>query len=64
MLQIKPHPFLSKLYKKSYIPTLTFNVEFLPSYIPPLPWTSIHSGGYLITKSSFIRSPSIVSFLF
>lgn len=43
--------------------TLTFDVRLLPSYSPPLPWTSIHSGGYLITKTNFIRSP-IVSFLF
>ncbi|XP_061936376.1 DNA-directed RNA polymerase, mitochondrial isoform X2 [Apis cerana] len=57
--QIKPHPFLSKLYKKSCIETLTFDVHLLPSYCPPLPWTSIHSGGYLITKTNFIRSPNI-----
>ncbi|XP_031771738.1 DNA-directed RNA polymerase, mitochondrial [Apis florea] len=56
---VKPHPFLSKLYKKSYIQTLTFDVQLLPSYSPPLPWTSIHSGGYLITKTDFVRSPNI-----
>lgn len=55
--QIKPHPFLSKLYKKLHMETLTFDVRLLPSYSPPLPWTSIHSGGYLITKTNFIRSP-------
>ncbi|CAL7943645.1 unnamed protein product [Xylocopa violacea] len=53
--QIKPHPFVSKLYKETCLETLTFDSLALPSYGPPSPWISIYSGGYLITKTSFIR---------
>ncbi|XP_076753141.1 mitochondrial RNA polymerase [Xylocopa sonorina] len=55
--QIKPHPFVSKLYKETHLETLTFNSLLLPSYGPPNPWISIYSGGYLITKTDFIRIP-------
>ncbi|XP_029040441.2 DNA-directed RNA polymerase, mitochondrial [Osmia bicornis bicornis] len=53
--QIKSHPLASKLYKESDFETLTFNSHILPSYAPPRPWTSIHNGGYLITKTDFMR---------
>ncbi|XP_026669448.1 DNA-directed RNA polymerase, mitochondrial, partial [Ceratina calcarata] len=55
--QIKPHPFVSKLYKESHLETLTFDSLVLPTYAPPNPWISIYSGGYLVTKTSFIRIP-------
>ncbi|CAK9811077.1 DNA-directed RNA polymerase, mitochondrial [Anthophora plagiata] len=55
--QIKPHPFVSKLYKEMHLTTITFDSLTLPSYSPPSPWISIYSGGYLITKTDFIRIP-------
>ncbi|KOC63963.1 DNA-directed RNA polymerase, mitochondrial [Habropoda laboriosa] len=55
--QIKPHPFVSKLYKESHIKSITFDSLELPSHSPPRPWVSIYSGGYLITKTDFIRIP-------
>ncbi|CAK9801498.1 DNA-directed RNA polymerase, mitochondrial [Anthophora quadrimaculata] len=55
--QIKPHPFVSKLYKEMHFATITFDSLTLPSYSPPRPWISIYSGGYLITKTDFIRIP-------
>lgn len=55
--QIKPHPFVSKLYKDSHSETLTFDSLVLPTYAPPTPWVSIYSGGYLVTKTNFIRIP-------
>lgn len=58
MLQIKPHPLVSKLYRKVHLKTLTFKSLLLPSYSPPSPWVSIHLGGYLITKTDFIRISS------
>ncbi|XP_043592870.1 DNA-directed RNA polymerase, mitochondrial isoform X1 [Bombus pyrosoma] len=54
--QIKPHPLVSKLYRKIHLETLTFESHFLPSYSPPSPWISIYLGGYLITKTDFIRT--------
>ncbi|XP_033195619.2 mitochondrial RNA polymerase isoform X1 [Bombus vancouverensis nearcticus] len=56
--QIKPHPLVSKLYRKVHLKTLTFESLLLPSYSPPSPWVSIHLGGYLITKTDFIRTSS------
>ncbi|XP_076632454.1 mitochondrial RNA polymerase isoform X2 [Colletes latitarsis] len=55
MEQIKPHPFVSKLYKEAQIETLTFNSIFLPSRCPSRPWTSIHCGGFLLTRTDFVR---------
>lgn len=56
--QIKPHPLVSKLYRKIHLETLTFESHLLPSYSPPSPWISIYLGGYLITKTDFIRIPN------
>ncbi|XP_017756458.1 PREDICTED: DNA-directed RNA polymerase, mitochondrial [Eufriesea mexicana] len=53
--QIKPHPFVTKLYKKIHLKTLNFDSVLLPSYAPPTPWISIYRGGYLITKTDFTR---------
>nr|XP_033340875.1 uncharacterized protein LOC117228901 [Megalopta genalis] len=53
--QIKPHPVVSKIYKGAQPNTLTFNSTFIPSNIPPRPWTSVHTGGYLLTSADFIR---------
>ena len=55
--QIKPHPFVSKLYKDSQLDTITFDSFLVPSHGPPRPWTSIYTGGYLITKTDFVRTP-------
>ncbi|KOX68053.1 DNA-directed RNA polymerase, mitochondrial [Melipona quadrifasciata] len=56
--EIKPHPLVSKLYKTTHLETLTFDTLFFPSYGPPNPWISIYSGGYLITKTDFMRVDS------
>ncbi|XP_043252193.1 DNA-directed RNA polymerase, mitochondrial-like [Colletes gigas] len=55
MEQIKPHPFVSKLYKEAQIEILTFNSIFLPSRCPSRPWTSIDCGGFLLTRTDFVR---------
>lgn len=57
LLQIKPHPFVSKLYKDSYFETLTFDSQVVPSHGPPRPWTTIYTGGYIMTKTDFTRVP-------
>lgn len=58
MLQIKPHPLVSKLYREIHLETLTFESLLLPSCSPPSPWVSIYLGGYLITNTDFIRISS------
>ncbi|XP_050594187.1 DNA-directed RNA polymerase, mitochondrial isoform X1 [Bombus affinis] len=61
--QIKPHPLVSKLYREIHLETLTFESLLLPSCSPPSPWVSIYLGGYLITKTDFIRISSDCSVL-
>ncbi|KAL3272879.1 hypothetical protein HHI36_014339 [Cryptolaemus montrouzieri] len=55
--EVKPHPMLSKLYRSSVPETLTFPVSDVPMVCPPLPWTSVDNGGYLITYSDVVRLP-------
>ncbi|XP_066139814.1 DNA-directed RNA polymerase, mitochondrial [Euwallacea fornicatus] len=55
--EIKPHPVLSKLYKASQPETLTFPANEVPMVCPPVPWTSIHNGGYLISPTDVVRLP-------
>lgn len=55
--EIKSHPYLHRLYKDSYPETLTFETILLPTCSPPRPWIDIDTGGYLFSKTSFIRDP-------
>lgn len=55
--EIKPHPYLYRLYKDSHPETLTFETILLPTCSPPRPWVDIDTGGYLFSKVSFIRDP-------
>lgn len=55
MEEIKPHPYLHRLYKDSHPETLSFDTISLPTCSPPRPWTDINSGGYLLSKAGFIR---------
>ncbi|XP_011867383.1 PREDICTED: DNA-directed RNA polymerase, mitochondrial isoform X2 [Vollenhovia emeryi] len=57
MEEIKPHPYLSKLYKDSHPETLSFDTVSLPTCCPPRPWTDINTGGYLLSKVAFVRDP-------
>lgn len=56
--EIKPHPILSKLYRASLPETLHFPTYELPMVCPPVPWTSTHIGGYLISPCDVIRLPT------
>ncbi|KAL4141406.1 hypothetical protein QTP88_004049 [Uroleucon formosanum] len=53
--EIKPHPVLSKLYQLSEPNDLIFDVTMIPMLSPPVPWTSINSGGYIAAKADLIR---------
>lgn len=56
--EIKPHPLLAKLYKQSQQKTLSFDANLVPMLCPPQPWTTPHSGGYILARSDLIRLPS------
>lgn len=55
--EIKPHPILSKLYKLSKPETLTFATNEVPMVCPPVPWTSVENGGYIISPTDLARLP-------
>lgn len=55
MEEIKPHPYLHRLYKDSHPETLSFDTISLPTCSPPRPWIDVNSGGYLFSKAGFIR---------
>lgn len=55
--EIKPHPILSKLYKLSKPETLTFPTNEVPMICPPVPWTSVENGGYIISPTDLARLP-------
>ena len=53
--EIKPHPILARLFRGAAQENLVFEVTTVPMLCPPMPWTSITSGGYLVAKAHFIR---------
>ncbi|XP_053675173.1 DNA-directed RNA polymerase, mitochondrial [Anopheles nili] len=55
--QIKPHPVLMKLFRKSQPDTLKFDVNLVPMLCPPQPWSSPRNGGYILAQSDLIRLP-------
>ena len=59
--ELKPHPALVDLFyldsERDY-PTmldLSFPPSDLPMVVPPLPWVSHHTGGYLIKRPALVR---------
>lgn len=56
--EVKPHPVLVKLIRASVPETMSFAVDEVPMLCPPVPWTSVENGGYLITSSQMVRLPS------
>ncbi|XP_058819091.1 DNA-directed RNA polymerase, mitochondrial [Topomyia yanbarensis] len=55
--QIKPHPVLVKLHRKSQQDTLNFDIGLVPMLCPPQPWSTPVNGGYILAKSELIRLP-------
>lgn len=53
--EIKPHPVLVKLYKEAGIRELTFDPHHMPLMTPPMPWTSVTSGGSLLGTTDLVR---------
>lgn len=53
--EIKPHPVISKLFRAAGEEDILFDITLVPMLSPPLPWTSYQAGGYLMSKTDFIR---------
>jgi len=53
--EVKPHPVLARLFRGAAQELLVFEVTTVPMLCPPLPWTSVTSGGYLVAKAGLIR---------
>ncbi|XP_006898086.1 PREDICTED: DNA-directed RNA polymerase, mitochondrial [Elephantulus edwardii] len=53
---IKPHPAFSQLLATAAEPTLTFEATEVPMLCPPVPWTSPHSGAFLLSPSKLMRA--------
>ncbi|XP_050024400.2 DNA-directed RNA polymerase, mitochondrial [Dermacentor andersoni] len=55
--EIKPHPLLSKMYREASLEELAFDVGLLPMVCPPLPWSDVNSGIFLLTQTTLVRLP-------
>ena len=57
--EVKPNPALFELFSASSLSDLTFPPEDLPMLVPPLPWVSSSTGGYIMKDSPLIKYPDI-----
>nr|CAD7259066.1 unnamed protein product [Timema shepardi] len=57
MEEVKPHPVLARLFRGAAQEELVFDVTNVPMLTPPLPWSSMNSGGYLLARANLIRLP-------
>nr|CAD7399636.1 unnamed protein product [Timema cristinae] len=55
--EVKPHPVLARLFRGAAQEELIFDVTNVPMLTPPLPWSSVNSGGYLLARANLIRLP-------
>ncbi|XP_061635358.1 DNA-directed RNA polymerase, mitochondrial isoform X2 [Phyllopteryx taeniolatus] len=53
---IKPHPILTQMQQEAMETKLTFDSSVMPMRCPPLPWTSVKFGAYLLTPAKLMRS--------
>ena len=55
---LKFHPAICRLYScyLSHVGNMSFEVNRLPMVIPPKPWRTPKSGGYLLLHSDFVRT--------
>lgn len=53
---IKPHPILSQMQQESMEAKLTFDSYVMPMLCPPMPWSSVRFGAYLLTPTKLMRS--------
>uniref|UniRef100_A0A8C3VSD5 DNA-directed RNA polymerase n=1 Tax=Catagonus wagneri TaxID=51154 RepID=A0A8C3VSD5_9CETA len=53
---LKPHPAFRQLLETAAEGMLTFESTEVPMLCPPLPWTSPHSGAFLLSPTKMMRS--------
>ncbi|XP_019936903.2 DNA-directed RNA polymerase, mitochondrial [Paralichthys olivaceus] len=53
---IKLHPILSQMQQEAMLTKLTFDSFVMPMLCPPVPWTSVKFGAYLLTPAKLMRS--------
>uniref|UniRef100_A0A0A0MUC6 DNA-directed RNA polymerase n=1 Tax=Papio anubis TaxID=9555 RepID=A0A0A0MUC6_PAPAN len=53
---LKPHPAYVQLLETAAEPTLTFEAVDVPMLCPPLPWTSPHTGAFLLSPTKLMRT--------
>ena len=52
---IKPHPLLTQILESDQNSSLIFDAFVMPTYCPPVPWTSPTFGGYIVVPTQLIR---------
>ena len=55
--QIKVHPTVAQFFSLVPQKEIEFDCTELPYLVPPLPWLSSTSGGYLLKQTDFVRLP-------
>ena len=55
---IKVHPSVINLFSNIPQTELEFDCTELPCFVPPLPWLSCATGGYLLNQTDFVRLPT------
>ncbi|XP_062251942.1 DNA-directed RNA polymerase, mitochondrial [Platichthys flesus] len=53
---IKLHPILSQMQQEAMETKLTFDSYVMPMLCPPVPWTSVKFGAYLLTPAKLMRT--------
>lgn len=53
---IKPHPILTQMQQEATETQLTFDSYVMPMVCPPVPWTSVKFGAYLLTPTKLMRT--------
>uniref|UniRef100_A0A3B4ANA1 DNA-directed RNA polymerase n=1 Tax=Periophthalmus magnuspinnatus TaxID=409849 RepID=A0A3B4ANA1_9GOBI len=53
---IKPHPILTQMQQDAMETKLTFDSYVIPMLCPPVPWTSVKFGSYLLTPTKLMRT--------
>ncbi|XP_068581990.1 LOW QUALITY PROTEIN: DNA-directed RNA polymerase, mitochondrial [Cebidichthys violaceus] len=53
---IKPHPILTQMQQDAMETKLTFDSYVMPMLCPPVPWTSVKFGAYLLTPAKLMRT--------
>lgn len=53
---IKPHPILNQMQQGAMETKLTFDSYVMPMLCPPVPWTTVKFGAYLLTPTKLMRT--------